>query len=144
MELLINSEVAEIVGLTQRQVLSWTEKGLVDPERPAMKAGERRGYSYSNIIEFGLAKYLLDVAYFQFHTAWIILKKIKEAGIIDAIRSNKKCGLLFYTYPIEDSSAGQIRIVSSIDDLRSCRVSVAVNLDQIKKEIDEALAMHGY
>lgn len=81
--LFLNKDVSKIIGLTQRQVLSWTEKGLVKPEKPAKKAGTRRGYNYINLLEFGLAKYLLNVIGVQFFTALTILNDLREDGDIE-------------------------------------------------------------
>ncbi|MBW2340206.1 MAG: MerR family transcriptional regulator [Deltaproteobacteria bacterium] len=47
-----NKEVSRVTGLSPRQVLSWTEKGLVKPKKPAKKAGTRRGYDYVNLLEW--------------------------------------------------------------------------------------------
>ena len=79
-KLYLNNEVSEIVGLTQRQILSWTERGIVEPEKPAKKAGHRRGYNYINLLEFGLAKYLLDYIGLQFFTAKQILTELRKDG----------------------------------------------------------------
>lgn len=151
--LFINKEVSDIVGLSPRQVLSWTEKGLVEPERPAKKAGERRGYNYYNLLEFGLAKYLLDIACLQFHTASVILRELKEDGAIKEIKRDGQCGVLFYVFTNEKSETDNIRIISSKDlkntfkefknrefeEINSSRVTITVNLSEIKKEIDNGL-----
>lgn len=76
----LNNNVSKLTGLSQRQILSWTEKRLIKPERPARKAGTRRGYSYFNLLEFGLAKYLIDVLNVQFFTAHQILEEMREDG----------------------------------------------------------------
>lgn len=76
----LNNDVSKLTGISQRQVLSWTEKRLIKPERPARKAGTRRGYSYFNLLEFGLAKYLIDVLNVQFFTAHQILEEMREDG----------------------------------------------------------------
>lgn len=76
----LNNDVSKLTGLSQRQILSWTEKRLIKPERPARKAGTRRGYSYFNLLEFGLAKYLIDVLNVQFFTAHQILEEMREDG----------------------------------------------------------------
>jgi len=54
----LNKQVSEIVGITQRQVLSWTEKGLVVPFSESMGTGTKRGYDYQNLLEFGLCEEL--------------------------------------------------------------------------------------
>ena len=75
-----HSEVYRIVGLSQRQVLSWTERGLVTPKQPAKKAGTKRGYNYINLLEFGVARQLLDVMGVQFYTAKTILEELRGDG----------------------------------------------------------------
>ncbi|MEW6666228.1 MAG: MerR family transcriptional regulator [Thermodesulfobacteriota bacterium] len=80
--LYLNNEVARIVGLTPRQVLSWTDKGLVVPAREARKAGTMRGYSYANLLEFALAKTLIDKIGLQVFSAKSILADLREDGMI--------------------------------------------------------------
>lgn len=93
-KLFLNNEVSKIIGLSQRQVISWTEKGLIKPERPAMKAGTMRGYGYKNLLELGLAKYLMDVIRVQFFTAKTILDDLRDDGIIEIWASNYSAYLL--------------------------------------------------
>jgi len=57
----LNKQVSEIVGITQRQVLSWTEKGLIIPIKESTGAGTKRGYNYTNLLEFGLCKKLFSL-----------------------------------------------------------------------------------
>jgi DNA-binding transcriptional MerR regulator len=78
-----HKDVARLVGLSPRQVLSWTERGLVVPKKPARKAGVKREYSYVNLLEFGLARVLLDVIGVQFFTAKTILEELREDGSFD-------------------------------------------------------------
>jgi len=87
-KLWFNNAVSEILGLKSRQVISWTEKGLTEPEKPARKAGKPREYSYYNLLELGLAKYLLDTIGLQFFTAREILRELKEDGEIQAWAAN--------------------------------------------------------
>lgn len=61
MKTYLNSEVARIMGLTQRQVLNWTEKGLVIPYIETSGAGSKREYNYINLLEFGLCKKLYEM-----------------------------------------------------------------------------------
>lgn len=109
-KLYLNNEVSKIVGVTQRQILSWTEKGLVHPEMPAKKAGARRGYSYKNLLEFGLAKYLLDVIGLQFYSAKKILDDFREDGDFKCWASNYFNFLISiarkYRYSKDDDSSG--------------------------------------
>jgi DNA-binding transcriptional MerR regulator len=57
-KIFLNRQVSEIIGITPRQVLSWTEKGLVIPFKESTGAGTKRGYDYTNLLEFGLCKVL--------------------------------------------------------------------------------------
>jgi DNA-binding transcriptional MerR regulator len=54
----LNNDVSKIVNITPRQVLSWTDKGLVVPFREAAGAGSRRQYNYLNLLEFSLCDVL--------------------------------------------------------------------------------------
>ena len=87
-KLWFNNAVSEILGLKSRQVISWTEKGLTEPEKPARKAGKPREYSYNNLLELGLAKYLLDTIGLQFFTVREILRELREDGEIVAWATN--------------------------------------------------------
>ena len=57
-KIFLNRQVSEIIGITPRQVLSWTEKGLVIPFKESTGAGTKRGYDYTNLLEFGLCEVL--------------------------------------------------------------------------------------
>lgn len=62
-ELYLNKEVAAVVGITKRQVLSWTEKGLIVPSEESLGVGTKRRYSYINLLEFGLCKSLFAMGF---------------------------------------------------------------------------------
>jgi len=55
----LNKQVSEIVGITPRQVLSWSEKGLIVSFQESAGVGTKRNYDYINLLEFGLCKKLL-------------------------------------------------------------------------------------
>lgn len=59
-ECFLNKQVSELVGITQRQALSWTDKGLVIPYEKSMRSGIKRKYDYVNLLEFGLCNRLLE------------------------------------------------------------------------------------
>ncbi|HAR34794.1 MAG TPA: hypothetical protein DCR95_12120 [Desulfobacter sp.] len=51
--------VAEITGLTERQIQFYTENGIVTPEvDPGMGRGKRRLYSHDNLFQFSIIKEL--------------------------------------------------------------------------------------
>ena len=60
-KLFLNKEVSQIVGVTPRQVLSWTEKGLVVPFKESTGSHTKRYYDYVNLLELGLCKRLFDL-----------------------------------------------------------------------------------
>jgi DNA-binding transcriptional MerR regulator len=111
-KLFLNNEVSKITCLSQRQVISWTEKGLIKPERPAMKAGTMRGYSYKNLLELGLVKYLMDVIGVQFFTAKTILEDLRADGTIEVWASNYSAYLLSFADKITDKNN---KIISDSD-----------------------------
>ena len=76
-----NSQVAEIVGLTQRQVISWTEKGVIEPQIEARGAGTKRRYTYVNLLEFGLAKHLLVLG-FGIQVVKLFLFKLSRSRVL--------------------------------------------------------------
>ena len=59
----LNNQVAKIEGISPRQVLSLTDKGVVIPAREARGAGSKRGYDYINLIEFGICKRLFEMGH---------------------------------------------------------------------------------
>ncbi len=95
--LFLNNEVAKITGLSQRQIISLTEKGLVCPVRPAQKAGTMRGYNYLNLLELGLAKCLMDIIGVQVFTAKMILDDLRYDGEMELWASNYSAYRLSFT-----------------------------------------------
>jgi DNA-binding transcriptional MerR regulator len=77
----LNKQVSEIVGITQRQVLSWSEKGLIIPYEESKGAGKKRGYDYTNLLEFGLCKTLFSWG-IGFRAVKGILNELKKGDII--------------------------------------------------------------
>ena len=77
----LNKQVSEIVGITQRQVLSWTEKGLIVPFKESTGVGTKRGYGYINLLEFGLCKRLFSVG-FGFRAVKKMFNDIRNSGTI--------------------------------------------------------------
>lgn len=61
MKTYFNKQVSQIVGITQRQVLDWSEKGLVIAYHEATSSGTKREYDYVNLLEFGLCKMLFEM-----------------------------------------------------------------------------------
>lgn len=59
----LNNDVARLTDTTPRQVLAWTEKGLIIPFRETTGAGVKRGYSYINLLEVYLCKHLLHMGF---------------------------------------------------------------------------------
>lgn len=57
----LNKQVSEITGLTGRQVLSWSEKGLIVAFKESTGVGTKRFYNYLNLLEFGLCKVLFSM-----------------------------------------------------------------------------------
>lgn len=100
----LNNDVSKLTGISQRQILSWTEKRLIKPERPARKAGTRRGYNYFNLLEFGLAKYLIEVLNVQFFTAHQLLEELREDGEFFAWATNYKNYCLSFARRISERS----------------------------------------
>jgi DNA-binding transcriptional MerR regulator len=75
----LNSEVARVIGVTPRQVLAWTEKGVVQPHRETRGAGTKRGYSFVNLLEFALAKTLFAMG-MTLQTVKGMLSTLRQSG----------------------------------------------------------------
>lgn len=77
----LNKEVAELTGLTGRQVLSWTEKALVIPFKESPGVGKKRLYDRTNLLEFALSKILLDMG-LGFRRTKNIIGDLRNKGAI--------------------------------------------------------------
>lgn len=77
----LNKQVSEIIGITPRQVLSWTEKGLIIPFKESMGAGTKRGYDYINLLEFGLCTHMFILG-FGFRAVKNIVNDLRNRGLI--------------------------------------------------------------
>lgn len=78
-KLYLNKQVSDIVGITPRQVLSWTEKGLIEPFEEAMGIGTKRRYDYVNLLEFSLCESLFTMG-LGFRSAKIVLGNLRKKG----------------------------------------------------------------
>lgn len=92
----LNSEVSEIVQIPKRQVIAWTEKGLVKPDTEARGAGHKRLYSYVNLIEFRLCRRLLYTS-FDVHSVKDLLAELRKEDslkdwALDFLRYLQKAG----------------------------------------------------
>ena len=107
-ELRSAKDVTTIAGVSLRQVLNWAEKGLIKPKKPAKKAGTRRGYDYLNLLEFGLARYLLDIIGVQFYTAKTILEELREDGEIHFWAANYAKYALSFSRKIKNKEKDEL------------------------------------
>lgn len=82
-KIFLNNDVSRIVGITQRQVLGWSEKGLVIPHLEATGAGNKRNYDYANLLEFGLCRVLFLVG-MGIQTIKKILGELRRVNVIRA------------------------------------------------------------
>lgn len=78
----LNNDVARITGVNARQVLSWTEKGLIVPFRETTGAGAKRGYDYVNLLEVCLCKKLFYIG-MSFQRIKIILNNLRKSGTMN-------------------------------------------------------------
>jgi len=77
----LNNQVATIEGMTSRQILSLTDKGVVTPAKEARGAGSKRGYDYINLIEFGICKRLFEMGH-GIQSVKSILSDLREQRLI--------------------------------------------------------------
>lgn len=77
----ISSQVANIIGITSRKVLSWTEKGAVIPYKESMGTGIRREYNYVNLLEFGLCKTLFSIGV-GFRSVKLMVNGLRSDSVI--------------------------------------------------------------
>lgn len=80
-ETFLNKQVAELVELTGRQILSWTEKGLINAYEESPGVGIKRKYDYINLLEFALSRTLLDMG-LGFRTTKLVISDLRGKGAI--------------------------------------------------------------
>lgn len=98
-----NIEVSRIAEVTPRQVIYWTERGLISPTRETTGAGIKRGYDYINLIEICLCKRLLNMG-LNVHT----VKKIIE--ILTKIQGRDQEILWYQKFVVYEDKFVQIMI----------------------------------
>jgi len=81
--LFLNSEVSDVVGITKRQTLSWSEKGLVRAFEESTGVGTKRQYDYINLLEFSLCKSLFSLG-MGFRIVKRIINQLSDQGDIRA------------------------------------------------------------
>ena len=69
-----NKDIVEITGLTMRQIVNWTDKGLIVPVLEANGAGSKREYSFRNILEIAIIRELFEIGF----GIWRVKKIMKE------------------------------------------------------------------
>jgi DNA-binding transcriptional MerR regulator len=156
-KLFYNRNVSEIIGISPRQVISWTEKGLVEPEEPAKKAGMMRGYSYLNLLEFSLSKILLDVLHLQFYEVrntldWVRRNRREIKRLLRRWSEAKEAAgfIIMYHYPFADRNLFLITITKEEKEERPLVRDVpatafwTVDLGKIKRDLDNSLSNKGY
>lgn len=87
MQIYSHKEVVEITGLTPRQVISWSEKGVIEAYIETIGIGRKRGYNYYNLIEFGIAS-----AMYQMGIGFRAVKRF-----LDDVRKVKLEGQLIFS-----------------------------------------------
>jgi len=119
-DIFLNKQVSEITGITSRQVLSWTEKGLIIPFKESMGAGTKRGYDYINLLEFGLCTHMFIIG-FGFRAVKKIVNDLRNRGLIKDWASD------FTNYHKEVYKRHKGRINELIEDER-----LKGNIDSVK------------
>lgn len=86
-ELFTNSDAINILEMPQRQIINLTEKSVVIPVVEARGAGSKRGYSYTNLLEFALASKLFEID-FGIHLVRKILSSLRESTLLEQWATN--------------------------------------------------------
>lgn len=107
----LNKRVAEIVELSGRQILSWSEKGLVVPFKESPGVGVKRLYDRANLLEFALAKILLEMG-LGFRTAKRIIGELRRQDVIKNWETN------FSDYYRDRFKKTKTALRKSIDELK--------------------------
>lgn len=84
-----NNEAAKITGTTPRQVLSWTERGMIIPYIETSGTGTKRGYNYTNLLEIILCKILIK-RHFNFQKIKDIFLWLRTSGNLEDWATNFK------------------------------------------------------
>lgn len=86
----LNKEVSRICEISSRQVISWTEKGLVIPFEESTGVGKKRLYDYVNLLEFAFCDALLNSIGMGFRLVKKITKHLRSEGSFAAWATNFK------------------------------------------------------
>jgi DNA-binding transcriptional MerR regulator len=76
-----NKEIAKIIGITQRQVLLYSERGVISAYVESSGTWSKREYNYINLLEFGLTRQLLLMGT-EFGSVKNIIAVLRDKGII--------------------------------------------------------------
>lgn len=109
----LNNDIVKITGATPRQVLGWTEKGLIIPFKETLGAGSKRVYDYVNVLEICLCKYLFDMA----HSVQSIKKVLNELRRREII---KEWALNFNKYYLDLFKRQKDAAQNLIDEAKEC------------------------
>jgi len=131
-----NKQVAEIIGLTGRQVLSWSEKGLIAAHIESIGSGQKRGYSYLNLLEFGLCRKLFSIG-LGFRAVKKIINDLRER---DMIRSWAEDFENYYQAVFKQQQSAYILwAAKTIDDIKTLPEDIQL---KIKEFEDKFLKPH--
>jgi DNA-binding transcriptional MerR regulator len=131
------SAARRIVGITQRRLDYWDERGLVTPtlEKAAGK-GSERGYSFRDLVKLSVVKRLRD--------AGLSLAKIRKA--IGILRQRRGGDPLADRYLITDGKTVHVRTADpgALEDVlrKGQLVFTAVAVGEIQEQV--ALAVRKY
>jgi DNA-binding transcriptional MerR regulator len=139
-------QIAEITGLTERQVQFYTEQGVVTPEiDPGEGRGSTRYYSDHNVAQFMIIKGLSDLG-MTISKIRPAIKDMKLDTVLKRYASDQGCpiflkisrmadGKLTPSWSIIDSVA--TRSVLDADQMKDIDVCIVINFSRIAKASDK-------
>lgn len=141
--------------LRPRTVISWAEKGLVKPGVEAKGRGDRRVYTYSNLVEIGFIHELVSLGI----PSGEIKRTLKQADVKEALQDRAPDQLLVmgFHHVIARSTVerrikhiGRERLFVGVwspdtlsKDVNQLSSAVVVNLSKLRSVIDEGLKYYG-
>ncbi len=137
-KLYLNKQVSDIVGITPRQVLSWTEKGLIEPFEEAMGIGTKRRYNYVNLLEFSLCESFFSIG-LGFRAVKRVMDDLRKSGWMREWAED------FSTYYLRTYKERTTYIEGRIEELKKLKrkdlddliMALTGILDTEKKSLDE-------
>lgn len=83
----LNAIAARLTDATPRQIITWTERGIIIPLKDSSGTGISREYNYENLLEISLCKRLSEAG-LTLHKIGVILRELRNSRFISKWATN--------------------------------------------------------